>query len=227
MDLAALLIKSTFVLTGAYLIIYAQKFTSPVAYASNDDKVLAKLKSEISGRDHLLSESKKQYVELSNINKELQSANKEAEQKLGILQENLQQVSYSHEEERKKSQAELDALEKKIQSNQEELENFRSGSQIKQIRNQFEEKKQELIDLRKKLFDAEGEIESLQRRIQDQKELLEAKDFQNAKDLYSKLSEELESITQERKLLQDIIVRVKIATSNDSQRDESRKALLT
>jgi len=205
LDPSALLIKTTLVFSGAYLLFFAQKFNPVQPFTrQNDDGIIANLTKEITGRDNLLNESRKQYAELSQAHANSQAIASSLEQSQGQIQT---------------IQKQLKEAEDKLQSADQEIASFKDGSQIKQFRAQFEEKKQEVIELKKSLFAAEGEIEMLYRRLSDEKELKETKDFNSAKDFCAQLSSELENLIQEKQLLEDIIARVSTGQSKNQLHD--------
>ncbi len=138
-------------------------------------------------------ESKNQLMQIESLNKKLLQATADLSQKdkhVIAIESELSQL-----------RIDFDRL-------QEELKSAHSGAQFKQLREQFEEKKRELIHQRRALFSAEEEIEMLQRRLADERDLLDMKAFQSARDICQNISIELEALQQERQLLEEIVARL-------------------
>lgn len=88
---------------------------------------------------------------------------------------------------------------------QQKLVAYDEGAVLKQLREQFEEKKRELVQTRKSLFALEGELEETRKKFIDTQELFDQRLFQEMKEHLRSNEEELELLRVERDKLEAIV----------------------
>jgi hypothetical protein len=144
---------------------------------------------------------KKEMTNLQSRHEKLVAQAQTLETRLALQHQELEQAKQKEEAFR----LQLDRMNLEKVQLKEQLLAHNEGAILRQLREQFEDKKRELIQTRKSLFALEGELEETRKKFIDAQEHFDQRLFQEMKEHLKSNEEELELLKTERDKLEAIV----------------------